>query len=231
MYLCNLFSSPKLTAQWAFLMACRLSVNFSIFIFFSRTTGTTKLNTKHLGWRGFKFVQMKDHTHFQGEIIPKIGKYIDKIKKILSQFQPNLAQYIFGWRGVKFVQINGPCPFPRWNNYEIAKICWQNLKIFSRTTGPISTKFGTVHPWVKGSQVCSNEGPHLFPGGDNYKIAKIHLRRIKVFFSKSLGQFQPNLAQCILGWRGFKLVLLKVPLTIHRREINCTLTIKWLLSD
>ena len=30
------------------------------------------------------------------------------------------------------------------------------------------------HPWVKGIQVCSNEGPHLFPRGDNYEIAKIH---------------------------------------------------------
>ena len=32
------------------------------------------------------------------------------------------------------------------------------LKIFlSRTTGPISTKLGTKHPWMKGIQVCSNE--------------------------------------------------------------------------
>ena len=44
--------------------------------------------------------------------------------------------------------------------------------IFSRTTGPISTKLGTKHPWVKGIQVCSNEGPHPFPRGDNYEIAK-----------------------------------------------------------
>ena len=44
---------------------------------------------------------------------------------------------------------------------------------FSRTTEPISTKLGTKHPWVKGIQVCSNEGPYPFPRGDNYKIAKI----------------------------------------------------------
>ena len=32
------------------------------------------------------------------------------------------------------------------------------LKIFfSRTTEPISIKFVTKHPWVKGIQVCSNE--------------------------------------------------------------------------
>ena len=28
---------------------------------------------------------------------------------------------------------------------------------FFRTIGPISTKLGTKHPWVKGIKVCSNE--------------------------------------------------------------------------
>jgi hypothetical protein len=28
----------------------------------------------------------------------------------------------------------------------------------SRTTGPISTRLGTNHPWEEGIQVCSNEG-------------------------------------------------------------------------
>ena len=32
-------------------------------------------------------------------------------------------------------------------------------KIFSRTTGPISTKLGTMHPWVTGIKDSSNEGP------------------------------------------------------------------------
>ena len=27
--------------------------------------------------------------------------------------------------------------------------------------------FGSKNPWVKGIQVCSNEGPHPFPRGDN----------------------------------------------------------------
>ena len=48
------------------------------------------------------------------------------------------------------------------------------FKIFSRTTGPISTKFGTKHPWVKGIQIYSNEGPRPFQRADNYEIAKIH---------------------------------------------------------
>ena len=55
---------------------------------------------------------MKGPDLFQGEIIMKYQKYIEKIK-------------IF----------------------------------FSLTTGPISTQPATVHPWVKGIQVCSNEDP------------------------------------------------------------------------
>ena len=35
----------------------------------------------------------------------------------------------------------------------------RRLIFVSRTTGPISTKLGTKHPWVEGMQVCSNEGP------------------------------------------------------------------------
>ena len=38
----------------------------------------------------------------------------------------------------------------------------------------ISLVFGTKHPWMKGIQNYSNEGPRPFPGADNYKIAKIH---------------------------------------------------------
>ena len=45
---------------------------------------------------------------------------------------------------------------------------------FSRTSGQISTKLGTKHPYVKGIQVCSNEEPRPFPRGDNYEIAKTH---------------------------------------------------------
>ena len=56
---------------------------------------------------------------------------------------------------------------------------------FSRTTGPISTKLGTKHPWMKWIQVCSNEGPCPFPRGDNYEIAKIHWRNLKTFFSRT----------------------------------------------
>ena len=59
--------------------------------------------------------------------------------------------------------------------------------------------------WVKGIQVCSNEGPRPSPRGDDYKIAKIK----KSSSTETLSQFQPNLAQCIIGWRGFRFVQIK----------------------
>ena len=43
-------------------------------------------------------------------------------------------------------------------------------KIFSRTTGLISTKLDTIHPWVKGIQFCSNKGFRPFPKGYNNKF-------------------------------------------------------------
>jgi hypothetical protein len=50
----------------------RLSVNVYIFDFFSRTAGSilTKLCTGN-PWGGFKFVQMKEISPLQGEIIAK----------------------------------------------------------------------------------------------------------------------------------------------------------------
>ena len=73
-------------------------------------------------------------------------------------------------KGIQVCSDESPFPFPRGDNYEIGKIQLQNLKIFySRTTGPISTKLGTKHPWVKGIQVYTNEVLSLFPRGDNFK--------------------------------------------------------------
>ena len=73
----------------------------------------------------------------------------------------NFFERLHSWvKGIQVCSNKGPCPFPRGDNDEIAKIHWRNLKIlFSRTTGPISTKLCTKHPWMKEIQVCSNEEP------------------------------------------------------------------------
>ena len=84
------------------------------------------------------------------------------------------------------LENEGPCPFPKVENYKIAKLHWQNLKIFySRTTRPISIKFCTKHSWVMKTQVCVHEGPCPFPKVENYKIVKIHWRNVKIFFSRT----------------------------------------------
>ena len=131
-----------------------------------------------LGWRGFKFVQTKGPAFFQGKIITKYWKYIDEILKnlLLQNHWTNFDKLgtMHAWlKGSKVCSNERPNPFPKGDNYEIAKIHLRNLKIFfSRTTGQISTKLGTMHSWIKGSQDFSNEGPYPFPRGDNYEITK-----------------------------------------------------------
>jgi hypothetical protein len=52
---------------------------------------------------------------------------------------------------------------------------WSHLKIFfSRTTVPISARLGTDHPYVKGIQICTNEGDDPFSSGDNSERLKTH---------------------------------------------------------
>jgi hypothetical protein len=51
----------------------------------------------------------------------------------------------------------------------------------SRTSRPISIKFGTNHPWVKRIKECSKEGPGSFPRRDNHRNAKIGWDHFKIF--------------------------------------------------
>ena len=53
---------------------------------------------------------------------------------------------------MKWIQVSskeGPRSLPMEDNNEIAKNCDELKKKFSRTNGPISTKLGTKHHWVK----------------------------------------------------------------------------------
>ena len=60
----------------------------------------------------------------------------------------------------------------------------------------LSTKLFNIFPWL--------EGPCLFRGVIATKL-KIHWRLLKIL-SRITGQFQPNLAQCILGQKRYKLL-------------------------
>ena len=61
---------------------------------------------------------------------------------------------------------------------------------------------------MKGIQVCSIVGPRPSQRVDNWEIIKINWQLLKSS-PEPLGQYQPNLAQSILGRRGFKFVQMK----------------------
>jgi hypothetical protein len=66
---------------------------------------------------------------------------------------------------------------------------WGHLKIFSRTTGPILTRFGTNHPWKELFQVCSNKGHCPSSKGGNSKKSKNTLKKnLKSFSPEPAGQ-------------------------------------------
>jgi hypothetical protein len=52
---------------------------------------------------------------------------------------------------------------------------------FSRTSKPISIKFGTNHLWVKRIKDFSKEGPGSFPRRDNHRNTKIGWDHFKIF--------------------------------------------------
>ena len=81
----------------------------------------------------------------------KLFTFSSSFQEPLGQVQPNLAQCILGWMGFKFVQMKGPALL-QGDNYQIAKNTMTKFKkiFFSWTTGPISAKLGTKHPWVTG---------------------------------------------------------------------------------
>ena len=86
-----------------------------------------------------------------------------------GQFQLKLVQSILDWILYKWKTT----PFSSRNNYEMPNIYWRNFKIFNRTTVPVSSKLGEMHPFGVGIQVCSNEGPRVLWGeGINNKLAK-----------------------------------------------------------
>ena len=102
--------------------------------------------------------------------------------------QNHWANFNQTWHKASSGEGNSSClnegsrgPFPRGHNYEI----WKNVdeikkKLSSRTTGPISTKLGTMHPRVKGIQVCSNEGCCPFPRGEKTLKKLTWFKEIKV---------------------------------------------------
>ena len=141
-------------------------------------------------------------TCFSGErCIPRASCPIACYTSVCKRFtngpiSTKLGTNIIWWRGFKYD--------------EKAKIQMTNLKFFCSTMGPISTKLRTKHPWM--NQFFSNEGPcSSLRGISGVKVHTCTFDLItckRKFFSRD-SHFQPNLAQTIHGWRGFKFVHMK----------------------
>ena len=83
-----------------------------------------------------------------------------------------------------------------------ATIHWQIRRKYIDKIKKSSTKLATMHPWVKGIQVCTNEGPRPFPRRINTKLQKIYGRFLKIFFSITTGQVSTNLSTNHLWVKG-----------------------------
>ena len=144
------------------------------------------------------------------EIVKIHWRNLKIFSRITEHFSTKLGQMHSWLKRIQISSNEGPRPFSRGDDYEIVKKHWQNLTIFfSRTTEPISTKFGTMHPWVQGIQVYSNEGIYPFLRGDNNEITRKNWRNFKIFISRTTEPILTKLGTKILGWRGFKIVQMK----------------------
>jgi hypothetical protein len=62
---------------------------------------------------------------------------------------------------------------------------YDEKKIFSRISRPVSIKLGANHPWVKRILNCSNKGPGPLETGENHKNAEMGWGHLKIFFSRT----------------------------------------------
>ena len=115
-----------------------------------------------LGWRGFKFVQMKGPAFSKGRQLRNSQNTLTKLKNpLLQNHWANFSQTchnVLG-EGDSSLYKRRPPPFPRRNNYKIVKIHWWNLKK-SSSPEPLS-QFQQILaqsiPCVRGIQVSSND--------------------------------------------------------------------------
>ena len=98
-------------------------------------------------------------------------------------------------------------------------VCKSNPQIDGgeRDTNQFFSSPELKHPWVKGIQVCSNEGPRPFSREIIKKLEK-YFDKFKNFFSRTAGPISTKLGKINFGWREFKFVQLKAS-TLFQWEI------------
>ena len=120
-------------------------------------------------------------------------------------------------KGTEICSNEGPHPYPRGDNYEVAKIHWRKLKKNLLLKNNWTNFNQTWHkdPCEKGIQVCLNKGPRPFSRGDNYEITKIHWQNLKIFFSITTGSISTTPITVHPWVKGFQ-VCSKEPFNSHK---------------
>jgi hypothetical protein len=83
-------------------------------------------------------------------------------------------------KGILNYYNEGDCPSAIRDNHKRVKIHWTILKIFSRTSSPISIKLDRNYPWVKGILNCLHKGSGPLQREHNLKNAKIGWGNLKI---------------------------------------------------
>ena len=217
---------PLSVVRLSVCLSVRLSVNFYIFDFFSRTTGPilTRLGTNHPWVKGIQVCSKEgDSPSPRGDNSKRVKIHWKFLKIFFSRTNgPNSIKLGTKYPWVKGIQVcsnKGPGPLQRGDNHKNVKIGWGHLKIFFyRTTGPILTRLGTNHSWVKGIQVCSKEGDSPSPRGDNSERVKIHWKFLKIFFFRTNRPNSIKLGTNYPWVKGIQVCSNKGPVPIQRGD-------------
>jgi hypothetical protein len=130
-----------------------------------------------------------------------------------------------------FFLNKGPGHLQRGDNHKNVKIGWGHLKNFSRTIGPILTRLGTNHFWLKGIQFCSKEGDSSSPRGDNSKRVKKTLTIFKnLLLQNQQAKFNQTWYKLSLGmcWvKGIQVCSNKGPGRLQRGDNHNSVKIGW----
>ena len=92
-------------------------------------------------------------------------------------------------KGIQVCSNEVPRHLPWGDYYKIAKLYRRKLKIFSRTTGPILTKLGKKHLWLKGTHGFTNKD--YSQKGDIVELFLIMEANVRGFFQKVSSSWGP----------------------------------------
>ena len=113
-------------------------------------------------WEVFELTMLNRIQTSVVGVVVNFSQFYLLLQNHWTTFNQNLAQSILGWWGFKFVQMKGLS----FSKGKLLRKSENTLTKLKKSSSPeplghytISTKLGTMHPCMKGIQVCSNEEP------------------------------------------------------------------------